>query len=61
MVKAKTNEQLDVIEQSKKSLNRIAYIIEMNTASTQEIAVASEELSQLANSLDNSINFFKIK
>ena len=57
----KTREQMSLVEEAKKSLEKIAHVIEMNTASTQEIAASSEELSHLANSLNASISFFKVK
>lgn len=61
IIEGKTKEQMNIVEEAKKSLEKIAYVIEMNTASTQEIAASSEELSHLANSLDKSISFFKVR
>lgn len=61
IIEGKTREQMSIVEEAKKSLEKIAYVIEMNTASTQEIAASSEELSTLASSLDKSISFFKVK
>lgn len=61
IIDKKTREQMSIVEEAKNSLKKIAYVIEMNTASTQEIAASSEELSHLANSLDKSISFFKVR
>lgn len=59
-IEEKTKEQMSVIDEAKNSLEKIGKIIEANTASTQEIAAASEELSQLANNLEKSMSFFRI-
>lgn len=59
-IEEKTKEQMDVVNKSKHSLETISEIIDTTTASTQEIAAASEELARLSENLNNAISFFKI-
>ncbi|MBN1468386.1 MAG: methyl-accepting chemotaxis protein [Fusobacteriaceae bacterium] len=59
-IEVKTQEQLEVIEKAKLDLIAISKIIEGTTASTQEMAASSEELSRLAHQLDEIIGFFRV-
>ena len=60
-MKIASNEQVVSASQIDKAIVQVTDITQMNSATSQQCAASSEELANLANGLNNVVDYFQLK